>query len=283
MNRVLNAVAACAIVAGVHAEPVSPPSHPEKDLRSIGGGLWVSQDEVSEADSDGNTTMLVFSRTLIEVEEPYTLDLSELAGVPASGLVYDAGAFGLLRAQSITLDCVHRTYKVIDTHKLIPEPTWRPAATLPALAPVFRLACRRQSKPAIGASTARPAQAAAARPTLQRGVESRPPVTVVSGPSFDCTTAHSLVERLICTDGELAGLDRDLAQLYAQARALAPDIEAFRRSSYYAWQQKQICVNKPCLVAWYTDRRRQLSQLIAHDGQNRGTESPPVSSQTSQQ
>jgi hypothetical protein len=247
MRKALIALAASAMGAGAHADPASPPSHPQKDFRPIGGGLLVSRDEVPQTDSGGNTTMLVFSRTLIKAEEPYTLDLSELAGIPANDLVYDGGAFGLLRAQSVTLDCVHRTYQVIDPRKLIPEPIWRPAATLPALAPAFSFACR--NLPA----------AASAAPS----VASARAVNVVPGPSFDCTTAHSLVERLICTDSELAGLDRDFSQLYAQARALAPDLEAFRRSSYRAWQEKQICVNKACLITWYADRRRQLSQLIA--------------------
>jgi hypothetical protein len=282
MRKAVITLVTCATVAGVNADPASPPSPPGKDFRSIGGGLLVSHDEVLEADSAGDITMLVFSRTQIKVDEPYTLDLSELAGIRANDSVYDGGAFGLLRAQSVTLDCVHRTYEVIDPHGLIPESIWRPASTLPALAPVFRFACRNRSDPPAGGSTAASAQAAAASPIPRNGLESRAPANVVPGPSFDCSTAHAVVERLICTDSELAGLDRDAAQLYAQARAVAPDIEAFRRSNYRAWQQKQICVNKPCLVAWYAERRQQLWQLIARNGRGRGTESPSVSSQTSQ-
>ncbi len=36
-----------------------------------------------------------------------------------------------------------------------------------------------------------------------------------ASPSFDCSKASHDVEKLICKDGELAGLDRSLAELYA--------------------------------------------------------------------
>jgi hypothetical protein len=279
MRNVLVILVTWAIATAANGDPAPLPLHPAKDFRSIGGGLLVSHDEVPEADSAGNITMLVFSRNLMKVDEPYTLDLSELAGIPVNDLVYDGGAFGQLRAQSVTLDCVHRTYEVVDPRKLIPEPIWRAASTLPELAPAFRFACGSPSHRSTGARAAT-AQTHVASQTSQNGVKLRAPVNVVPGPSFDCAAAQSVVERLICTDSELAGLDRDLSQLYAQARAQAPDIEAFRRSSYREWQQKQICVNKPCLVAWYSDRRRQLLRLIAQNGQDHGTHSPTISSQT---
>lgn len=274
----LVALLTCVIVAAARGDPA--PLHPDRELRSIGGGMLVSQDAVPEADSAGNITVLVFSRALVKTDEPYTLDLSELAGISADDLVYDGGPFGRLRAQSVTVDCLHRTYEVVDPRKLVPEPTWRPAATLPALAPVFRFACGSQPSRSTAKSAAPAGQTAAESLASHNGGKLRPPANVVPGPSFDCGAAQSVVERLICTDGELAGLDRDLSPLYAQARAEAPDIEAFRRSSYRAWQQKNICVNKPCLVAWYSDRRRQLLRLIAQNGPDHPAQSPSASSRT---
>jgi len=282
MRKVWVALATCVIVAAAHGNPAPLPLHPDNELRSIGGGLLVSQDAVPEADSAGNITMLVFSRNLIKVDEPYTLDLSELAGISANDLVYDDGPFGRLRAQSVTLDCVHRTYEVVDPRQLVPGPTWRPAATLPALAPVFRFACSSQSNRSTSQRAAPAGQTVVERQPPHSGGKLRRPANVVPGPSFDCAAAQSVVERLICTDSELAALDRDLASLYVRARAQAPDIEAFRRNSYRAWQQKNICVNKPCLVGWYSDRRRQLSRLIAQNGQDHPTQSPSASSQTPQ-
>ncbi len=280
MSRVLVALVTCVLVAAARGNPAPLPIPADKGLRSIGGGLLVSQDAVLEADSAGNITMLVFSRTLMKVDEPYALDLSELAGISPNEQVYDAGAFGLVRAQSVTLDCVHRTYEVVDPRKLIPEPIWRPAATLPALAPVFRFACGSSANRSGGARPAATARMAAENQPHRNEGKLKPTANVDPGPSFDCSAVRSVVERLICTDSELAGLDRDFSQLYVQARGQAPDIEAFRRSNYRAWQQKQICVNKPCLVLWYFDRRRQLMRLIEQNGQAHGTQSPAPSSQT---
>lgn len=41
------------------------------------------------------------------------------------------------------------------------------------------------------------------------------PAVWAGAPSFDCAKASSDVERLICSDDELAELDRSLADLYA--------------------------------------------------------------------
>ena len=49
------------------------------------------------------------------------------------------------------------------------------------------------------------------------------------GPSFDCSRARSPSERIICTDVELGQLDRQLSQVYAQAKKSVTDRAAFRR------------------------------------------------------
>ena len=36
-------------------------------------------------------------------------------------------------------------------------------------------------------------------------------LTVAAAPSFDCAKAGNAVDRLVCSDGRLAGLDRALA------------------------------------------------------------------------
>jgi uncharacterized protein YecT (DUF1311 family) len=50
------------------------------------------------------------------------------------------------------------------------------------------------------------------------------------GPSFDCGRATTVVEKKICRTPQLADLDRDIAQLYAQALSvLSPtDADALR-------------------------------------------------------
>jgi hypothetical protein len=141
MHKLSLAVIAVALSGALHADPPTPPSHSASDFRPIGDGLYVASDEKAEADRDGNTEITVFSRAPINAGPHYSLDLSPLWGIPKNDLEYDGGKFGTLRALQITLDCTHQTYEVIDPRMLIPNPIWRPASTLPALAPVFKFAC----------------------------------------------------------------------------------------------------------------------------------------------
>lgn len=124
------------------ADPVTPPGHSERDYRTIGGGLYLRRDEDLTADEDGNILVTVFSHTRIHAGENYTLDMSALAEMPIEQMAVDAGTFGLLRMQMITIDCAHQTYEVFDTRKLLPQGIWRAASTLPVLAPVFAYACK---------------------------------------------------------------------------------------------------------------------------------------------
>ena len=54
------------------------------------------------------------------------------------------------------------------------------------------------------------------------------PVAVAAqdGPAFDCAKAESSAEKLICTDPELAALDRRLARHFEQAVAVAQGLDA---------------------------------------------------------
>lgn len=44
-------------------------------------------------------------------------------------------------------------------------------------------------------------------------------------PSFDCAKAASEAEKLVCTDAELAALDRQLAARYAEAKDIDPAVQ----------------------------------------------------------
>jgi len=46
------------------------------------------------------------------------------------------------------------------------------------------------------------------------------------GPSFDCAAADGSVEEMICTDPELAALDRQLAEVYGQSVAAIEALDA---------------------------------------------------------
>ena len=81
-----------------------------------------------------------------------------------------------------------------------------------------------------------------------------------AGPSFDCGKARSPSERTICSDSELAQLDRSLGRLHARARNAAPDAAAFRRQNDQEWRRReQSCRgDRECLLDWYAHRRGQL-------------------------
>ncbi|HEY1227690.1 MAG TPA: hypothetical protein VGF26_10240, partial [Ramlibacter sp.] len=66
-------------------------------------------------------------------------------------------------------------------------------------------------------------------------------------PSFDCAKARSRSERLICSDPQLAALDRDTGRLHARAKAAARNPAAFRRQNDAEWKQREAqCRDKAC-------------------------------------
>ena len=79
------------------------------------------------------------------------------------------------------------------------------------------------------------------------------------GPSFDCTKAKSLSEKLICSDDELAGLDVELREALAIAMKAAADPAELRRASVAAWRQRERqCRDKQCLLDWFNQRLNAL-------------------------
>ena len=80
-----------------------------------------------------------------------------------------------------------------------------------------------------------------------------------AGPSFDCSYARSWAERAICSDAELARLDRELGRVYAQARNSSTDRAAFRRQQDQELRRREAtCRDRECLLRWYAQRRYQL-------------------------
>ncbi len=86
--------------------------------------------------------------------------------------------------------------------------------------------------------------------------------------SFDCAKARSTTEKMICSDAELARLDRELGRIYARARNSTSDRAAFRRQKDREWQRREAtCRDRECLLRWYAQRREQLMTVIARRGQ----------------
>lgn len=83
-------------------------------------------------------------------------------------------------------------------------------------------------------------------------------------PTFDCAKARSAAERLICQDRQLSGLDVQLANLYAVAKASATDGDEFKRATSAAWADRERrCADKQCLLDWYANRSAALLAQIS--------------------
>jgi hypothetical protein len=140
------------------------------------------------------------------------------------------------------------------------EKTRFAAEGLAALSQTLSPAPGSSSMPSQQASlpTARSRQEAATLPTTpDLGAAALP------GPSFDCAKAHSVVEKMICSDAELARLDRELGRLYARAKNAAADAAAFRRQTSEEWRMREAtCRDRECLLRWYANRQDHLMNVL---------------------
>ncbi|MEO5672416.1 MAG: hypothetical protein ABIR26_17145 [Ramlibacter sp.] len=136
-----------------------------------------------------------------------------------------------------------------------------PAPVAPA--PVARAPAPPAPAPAVVARAPAPvAQAAPPREVITRAEPLEPRIDDAPPrvrPSFDCSRARSRAERLICSDPELAQLDRDLGRLHSRVRDEVADPAGFRRRSEEQWRVREsVCRDKECLLDWYAERREQL-------------------------
>ena len=79
-------------------------------------------------------------------------------------------------------------------------------------------------------------------------------------PSFDCATAKSKVNLLICGDASLAALDVQEAQMLRRARAKAAQPEAVNADEDVWLGERNTCASAACLSRAY---RRRLYDLRA--------------------
>ena len=97
-------------------------------------------------------------------------------------------------------------------------------------------------------------------------------------PSFDCSKARSVPEKMICSDAELARVDRELGRVYAQAKSSASNSPAFQRQNNAEWRRREsTCRDRDCLLRWYAHRRDQLS----NDINEASRQTPPTASRQS--
>jgi hypothetical protein len=90
----------------------------------------------------------------------------------------------------------------------------------------------------------------------------QPPST--TRPSFSCANARSNGEIAICSDPNLAALDRDMSSEYGRAASVAtPDQRALLRNTahrFYAFRDR--CPDRRCVAAAYTGRIREIHDII---------------------
>ena len=116
-------------------------------------------------------------------------------------------------------------------------------------------------RPQSAASTASPAAPSAptpaASPTAAPGAAGTTYQT-----SFDCGTAGSLPQYLICHDPTLAASDLSLAKVLEQARASAHDQQAFADRVRKQWNYREShCKDVSCLTTWYQYESTVLTKI----------------------
>jgi hypothetical protein len=132
-----------------------------------------------------------------------------------------------------------------------------------------RPAAKSTSKPPGPAvAWAQPGRVAVAKAALP--ASPRPSAAMQPRPSFDCSKARSVSEKMICSDAELASLDRELGQVSARAKNATTDRAAFQRQQDREWRMREaLCRDRVCLLRWYAQRRQQLMAVIERREQPR--------------
>lgn len=121
--------------------------------------------------------------------------------------------------------------------------------------------------PAAARPAARPQAVATAAPQPPRVVvrnAGAPRRRAVARPSFDCRTAQTPAEQLVCSDPYLANLDRRLVYQYANAfaRGGPEERERLERTRGRFLRRLDGCDRWACVEDTYHDRIRQIERII---------------------
>ncbi|MCR2833175.1 TIR domain-containing protein [Parerythrobacter lacustris] len=83
-----------------------------------------------------------------------------------------------------------------------------------------------------------------------------PPMRASVSPSFNCSKAASRVEKMICSDDELALLDRELARSFRELRAVAGQDRAELEADQRNWRvaERDACGSVDCIASVTRDR-----------------------------
>ena len=112
---------------------------------------------------------------------------------------------------------------------------------------------------ACAPETPAPAATAPAATAPAANVAAPETAPALAPPSFDCTKAASEAEKLVCTDAELAALDRQLATRYAEAKDADPAMQrGWVKGRDECWKADDV---RLCVLESY---RTRLVELAIH-------------------
>ena len=102
------------------------------------------------------------------------------------------------------------------------------------------------------------------QPAPQPRAESAPPRTAAS-PSFSCARSRSRSERMVCTSGSLAALDRQMSSLFYSALSDGDSVtrRELRRSRDRFLAYRERCPNEACIAQAYRDRMDEIRDIAA--------------------
>lgn len=103
------------------------------------------------------------------------------------------------------------------------------------------------------------------------------PAAFAAGPSFDCGKATHAIEKLVCGDNQLAGLDRTLADDFTKAMGqITPEDQADLRATQAKWiESRDACATdsdpKACALKSYKTRIAILGAMYGLAPMGTGT------------
>jgi uncharacterized protein len=83
--------------------------------------------------------------------------------------------------------------------------------------------------------------------------------STIQANNFPCDKAKSTLGSLICSDPQLAQMDSGYSDYYHKALDGSSDKESLEKSEVSKLQQRDQCLDRACLIAWYRDRILDLA------------------------
>jgi hypothetical protein len=187
----------------------------------------------------------------------------------AEPIIYKLAAFDLQR-QRMASSAARPEVQVADAGAVSPaEGSGLPSAPVPAVEREEAPVVQREPRPAPRPVQPRPEPRAEPRPEPrpQPRVEPRPePVRAVASarPSFNCRSARSRSERMVCSSHQLAAKDRAMSSLFYSALADAdPRTRAeLRRTRDRFLSYRERCGSEGCVAEAYDGRMQEIRDIM---------------------